>query len=151
MHSWHSWHQCEIIAGCLNFSKISIKLWCKISVADISWSMWLVSYVILLDHSLLWATWFAADMMKGSFYANPILDVPTTELSHVERYWLKLPPFWWVKTNNKHHFLGYWVIDSLTDRYASFMPSSLSQILREFDVCLFSYFYLFLNHKSIKS
>ncbi|XP_073018259.1 uncharacterized protein [Primulina eburnea] len=26
------------------------------------------------------------DMMKGSFYANPILDVPTTELSHVERY-----------------------------------------------------------------
>ncbi|XP_073145404.1 uncharacterized protein [Henckelia pumila] len=26
------------------------------------------------------------DMMKGSYYANPILDVPTTVLSHVERY-----------------------------------------------------------------
>ncbi|XP_073271911.1 uncharacterized protein [Primulina huaijiensis] len=28
------------------------------------------------------------DMMKkGSYYANPIFDVPTTELSHVGRYW----------------------------------------------------------------
>lgn len=27
-----------------------------------------------------------ADLLKGSFYANPILDIPTTEASLIERY-----------------------------------------------------------------
>ncbi|KZV29635.1 hypothetical protein F511_00913 [Dorcoceras hygrometricum] len=39
-------------------------------------------------HTFYWllGTWYPADMLKGSFYANPILDVPTTDLSHVESF-----------------------------------------------------------------
>lgn len=45
--------------------------------------IWYISnqYDFWSDHSL-----FLTDFFKGSFYANPILDIPTTDFAAMQRY-----------------------------------------------------------------
>lgn len=47
--------------------------------------------------------YYWADLLKGSFYANPVLDVPTTVASLVKRY-EKLQTF--AKSSDYYIYLG---------------------------------------------
>ncbi|XP_038695488.1 uncharacterized protein LOC119992769 [Tripterygium wilfordii] len=63
------------------------------------------------------------DMLKGSFYANPILDVPTTDAHLIQR-----DDWWWVMTNNSNRIYTYVPTDKdipHLHRYPSYCGSNI--------------------------